>query len=395
MRTIAILSALALTACGAAEGPTHHVTFQPTEVEMVLHVPCVRPPCSAGAEAPPAPVMTGRPAPIQLALGWDHSCALTVDGGVWCWGSNSRDQLGDIGHDESAIPARVPSLPPMAAIWAGANQTCGRARDDGQLWCWGETGLGPSREPVFAQSLPFTNVRTVSLAYRKGCFIADDGALYCWGDFGVPHGPRWDGPRRVALEGVTSLRGGTNRFCALTTRGGVTCLGMHLARAVIERVGDPLWRLPDLRDVSLFTFDDSAPHPSFWIVDRRGRVHEATPRGGRPNRRQGNNHLALREVEGLADVVELVAGSHQCARTSGGTAACWGFNQSGQVGDGTTATRTEPRTLPLTEIEEIAVGKTHTCARAQGKIFCWGANGRGQAGAEGGRDVLEPTEVPW
>ena len=403
MRAIVILvavifAAVSFAACGAAEPraqPTYTQQGQPTEVEMVLHVPCVTPPCGASAEAAPEPVMVGRPPPAMLALGWDHSCALVADGGVWCWGGNSHDQMGDIGGDQAPIPTRVPSIPPMGALWAGANQTCGRARDDGQLWCWGETGLGPTREPVFAQSLPFPNVRMVSLAYRKGCFITADGALYCWGDYGAPHGPRWDGPRRVPLEGVSGLRGGMSRSCALTARG-ITCWGLTPAYTFIERTEAPFFRLPDLRDVALFAFDDFAPHPPMWIVDRRGRVHEATPTGRPDARHSGHRHLALRELPNLASVVELgSSGNHQCARTSGGTAACWGFNSSGQVGDGTTATRQEPHTLALTGVEEIAVGKSHTCARAQGRLFCWGDNGSGQIGIRGPHDVLAPVEVPW
>lgn len=404
MRSVVILVASALVACGGyveeTAGPTYYVAPRQTEVDMVVRVPCVRPPCAGAAPAQPpaAAVMRGRPAPIQLALGWDHSCALTVDGAVWCWGSNGHHQLGEIGSDQSAVPARVPSLPAMTAIWAGANQTCGSARDDGQLWCWGETGLGPTRERGFALPLPFTNVRTVSLAYRKGCFITAEGALYCWGNFGIPHGPNWAAPRRVPAEGVIALRGGTNRFCALNTRGQVSCFGMRLAYAVTEPANEPLWRLPDLRDVSLFTFDDFAPHPPFWIVDRHGRVFEATPRGGRPNRRHsGEYHFVFNAAEGLSHVVELVSsGGHQCARTSSGTAACWGSNSSGQVGDGTTASRAEPRALNLTNVEQIAVGKAHTCARAHGTIYCWGSNRHGQVAVEGRvHEVLEPREVPW
>lgn len=370
-----------------------------TEVTMVVHVPCVTPPCTAGSDVPapteaPAAI-TGRPPATMLALGWDHSCALASDGSVWCWGDNHHAQLADIGMDSTPVPARVPSLPPMAAIWAGANQTCGRARDDGQLWCWGETGLGAAQEPTFAQPLPFAGVRTVGLAYRKGCFIDEQGALYCWGDYGRPHGPVWNAPTRVPLRDAVSLQGGMSRTCARTSRGEVTCWGLRLAYAYVEHDGDLFWRLPDLRGVALLAFDDFTPHPTTWIVDRRGRVLEATPRG-RDDVRTGTRRLQLRALPGLEDVVELDAGGgHYCARTSAGTAACWGHNNAGQVGDGTTAMRVEPVFLNLSSVEEIAVGKSHSCARAQGRLYCWGSNDRGQVGVQGSREVLEPIEVPW
>jgi hypothetical protein len=389
-----LLLALLLAACGGA--PAAHRT---TEVSMLVRVPCVRPPCTGHREPPPEPpaptVITGRPAPVMLALGWDHGCALDTEGGVHCWGSNARRQLGDIGERQVPVPSRVPGIPPMSALWAGANQTCARAREDGQLWCWGETGLGPAREPVFAQPLPFDDVRTMGLADRKGCFITGRGALYCWGDYGRPHGPVWDSPQRVPVERATAVHSSMSRSCALTPDGRVTCWGTTPAYTVIERIGHPYYRIPDLRGVVLLALDDFASHPNAWYVDRRGRVLEATPTGRRVQG-EGVNHLVTRELPNLDAVVDLRGSSGRyCARTSHGTVACWGINMRGQVGDGTTATRQEPRVLGLTGIEEIATGKLHTCARTETRLYCWGDNEYGQLGVRDLRQALEPVEVPW
>lgn len=66
---------------------------------------------------------------------------------------------------------------------------------------------------------------------------------------------------------------------------------------------------------------------------------------------------------------------HACAIVSG-SLACWGDNESGQLGDGTTKPRTAPKRVALTgKIAQVSLGWSHTCAlRADAKVFCWGNN---------------------
>ncbi|HEU0030478.1 MAG TPA: hypothetical protein VFQ53_07595 [Kofleriaceae bacterium] len=94
---------------------------------------------------------------IQLALGHEHTCALLRDGTVWCWGSDEHGQLGD---DDRAFtprfePARVPNLSGVVVeIAAGAEHTCARTAD--AVYCWGSNehgrlgiGVAPaSKSPV-------------------------------------------------------------------------------------------------------------------------------------------------------------------------------------------------------------------------------------------------------
>lgn len=87
-------------------------------------------------------------------------------------------------------------------------------------------------------------------------------------------------------------------------------------------------------------------------------------------------------------VVEVAAGAgHACARRSGGTVQCWGRNDFGQLGDGTTTDRAQPvSVLNLGDATALALGADHTCVlRKTGAVICWGRNDMGQLGnAEGG-----------
>ena len=65
---------------------------------------------------------------------------------------------------------------------------------------------------------------------------------------------------------------------------------------------------------------------------------------------------------------------------SAGGVRCWGLNSGGQLGDGTSITRTYPPTSDLlTSVAAIAAGEGHTCAlTTSGGVRCWGHNSVGQ-----------------
>jgi alpha-tubulin suppressor-like RCC1 family protein len=97
----------------------------------------------------------------------------------------------------------------------------------------------------------------------------------------------------------------------------------------------------------------------------------------------------------LANPLQLAGGNDTaCARLVGGALRCWGVNDRGQLGDGTTTNRLIP-TLAATSVSgplTIATASKHTCAiDAASALWCWGANGDGQLGD--GTLTTHPTPV--
>ena len=71
-----------------------------------------------------------------------------------------------------------------------------------------------------------------------------------------------------------------------------------------------------------------------------------------------------------------------CAITTGKSLYCWGLNDVGRLGDGTTMDRHSPRKIGTSGVwASVDTGNGHTCAISTGKsLYCWGYNNSGQIG---------------
>jgi alpha-tubulin suppressor-like RCC1 family protein len=102
-------------------------------------------------------------------------------------------------------------------------------------------------------------------------------------------------------------------------------------------------------------------------------------------------------VRGLSDIKMVAAGTWQaCALSNGGSVSCWGSNFSGQLGDGTTTPRTTPVAVSglSSGIKTIAAGSDSTCAVTNaGGVKCWGSNNYGQLGDGTTDDSSVPVDV--
>jgi hypothetical protein len=92
-----------------------------------------------------------------------------------------------------------------------------------------------------------------------------------------------------------------------------------------------------------------------------------------------------------------LGGSHSCTLPTDGKVKCWGRNNHGQLGDGTTTDRTTPTEVSgITNATSIAPGGSHTCALlTDGKMKCWGSNACGQLGDGTTTDCYTPVDFVW
>jgi Regulator of chromosome condensation (RCC1) repeat len=81
-------------------------------------------------------------APIAIAAGGDHSCAINIGGSVVCWGYPLNGQLGDAAATVQYLPEPVVGLnSPAVALALGGEHTCAIVKN-GSVWCWGDNNGG-------------------------------------------------------------------------------------------------------------------------------------------------------------------------------------------------------------------------------------------------------------
>jgi alpha-tubulin suppressor-like RCC1 family protein len=102
------------------------------------------------------------------------------------------------------------------------------------------------------------------------------------------------------------------------------------------------------------------------------------------------------EVLNITTATSIALGStHSCALLANSTVMCWGSNEYGQLGDGTTTDSFTPVSVPgITNVTSIALGYFHSCAvLIDATVVCWGWNNRGQLGDGTTTDRNTPVEV--
>jgi alpha-tubulin suppressor-like RCC1 family protein len=188
----------------------------------------------------------------EVTVGGRHSCALVHNGGAWCWGANGNGQLGDGTTTARHVPVAVQGLPHrVAQIAAGGSHTCALLVD-GSVWCWGAGGKGQlgngstsdSAAPVAVTGLPGAVQITAGGNLSGGdtsCALTSAGAVYCWGwnSAGqLGNGSTTDSDVPVAVSGlsggVTSIADNGGNACATLVSGQVDCWGDNS----VDELGD-------------------------------------------------------------------------------------------------------------------------------------------------------------
>jgi alpha-tubulin suppressor-like RCC1 family protein len=102
-------------------------------------------------------------------------------------------------------------------------------------------------------------------------------------------------------------------------------------------------------------------------------------------------------VQGLSASALSISSTllHTCAVLADGTAACWGYGLSGQLGNGT-APQAQPTAVTVSglgNVIAVSAGNQHTCALVSDEAFCWGENADGQLGDGTTTDQLLPEPL--
>lgn len=304
-----------------------------------------------------------------IGTGLLHTCAIDSSGAVYCWGSNRYAALGrgtkdDLPHPR---PERVAGIQDATRVHCGMNFTCVETKAK-TVACWGTNDFGQlgdgttSSKQIPKPIASLEGVTSLSAGGQHACAVAKNDAgesvVYCWGyndhgQLGQP--PSTDAPIPTPtvvpeLTGVRQVVTGDAHTCAVLDGGTVKC----------------------------------------WGANDSGQLG-SKPSADRP---------IPADVEGLSDVESIGVGAkHSCALATK-RLYCWGSNLRGQLGVAPSLLKqqSKPRRVHVSGVlEQIEEGYTrgeHTCAvRPDRSLYCWGWNNEGQLGNGTRKATSTPAEV--
>jgi len=361
----------------------------------------------------PVEVFGGGNTWVAIAAGADHTVALKSDGTLWTWGYNFFGQLGDNSTTNRNTPVQVfGGGNTWVAIAGGGNHTVA-LKSDGTLWAWGINDRGQLGDGT--NTLRNTPVQVfgggntwVAIAARFNHTVAlkSDGTLWTWGsNFYGQLGDATNTDRNAPVQTSgggniwVAIAAGDNHTVALKSDGTLWTWGYNF-----------YGQLGDSSNTNRNTPVEVSGGETTWVAIAAGYVHTVAMKsdgtflawGYNQNGQLGDGTNIHRntpvQVFGAGNTwVAIAAGyAHTVALKSDGTLWVWGRNDFGQLGDGTNTQRNTPVQVSGggNTWVAIAAGWYHTVAlKSDGSLWAWGYNANGQLGDGTNTDSNTPVQV--
>jgi alpha-tubulin suppressor-like RCC1 family protein len=355
-----------------------------------------------------------------IAAGGNHTCALLSNSTVECWGSNTSSQLGtgSSSSPNAPNPVVVAGLTGVTAISAGDAFTCALL-SAGTVKCWGSNASGQlgnastSNSPTPVTATGLSGVTALAAGGADTCVVMPNASytVDCWGANAGNMLSSTSGnvTTPLAISGLNDavpLSVGQNFLCGVVaiSGGAVECLGSNTDGQLGQGTtgGNPA-TVPQTLNLSGATAiaagGDEGSHAcaiasggaQCWGDNEYGEVGNGSTSATIPS---------PAAVSGLSTGVSAISvgNYHTCALLSGGTVKCWGYNTYGELGNGlVTASSVPVAASTLTGVTAISAGGLHTCAitSAGQAVQCWGYNASGQIGNSSTATAMTPTPVVW
>lgn len=298
----------------------------------------------------------------QVVVGSQHSCALTTEGGVRCWGYQEHGELGNgapFATTNANVPVQVTGLESGVKMIATYDKHTCAITAAGGVMCWGldengqlgtgiprtDNGVPASNVPVAVMGLS-SGVTAIAVGLDSACAIVAEGKVKCWGHDesgklgnSSTHTPGDGSPAFQPPVDVTGLSGavqvsvGFSHACAVLATGALKCWGSNASGELGIGTDDP-------------------PHTAPVDVVALG-----------------------------TNVASVVAGFNiTCAILKTGALQCWGHGDDGALGDGMTGTIrvvSSPTQVlgATTGVTSVSNTGIFTCAVISGATKCWGNSG--------------------
>ena len=331
-----------------------------------------------------------------IAGGAYYTLVICNDSTVKTWGSNASGQLGNGSNSDSNIPVQVSNLSGVISIAGEGNHSLA-LKSDSTVWCWGLNTNGQLGTANYSSSNVPVQVNTISgvVAIAGGLdfslALKQDGTVWAWGDnlwgqLGNASNTDSNVPVQVSgLSGIIAISGGANHAIALKNDSTVWTWGFNNSGQLGDGTNTPS-NIP-LQISSLSEIIAIAGSGALTIVLKSdGTVWTI---GSNLYGQLGDGTLVAEsytpvQVSGLSGITAIAGGfSHALALKNNGTVWAWGYNGSGELGNGTVQNESNIpiQVTGLTGVASIAEGGTHSIAfKNDGTLFVWGYGYNGQIG---------------
>lgn len=307
---------------------------------------------------------------MNVGMGSRHACALLSFNYIGCWGSNEYGQLGDGTTEEKFSVTRIDEPLTFVQLTVGDAHACGLVLETEGLavYCWGRNHLGQlgdgstTDRSTPTRILGLAHVSLIDTQGNSTCALTLLGEVYCWGD--NQYGQLGDGTT-VHRSTPVQVQGLPNDADDLTVGGIFACV-----RVLTSGTNRELW---------------------CWGSNSWGQL--------------GQDPVSLVSspvpIQGPIELPKVIAAgrSHICVLSASDTVFCWGGNDLGQLGNGTTTSNHVPQLAGTLTASSLSVGWSHSCAlgRQQGdssnRIYCWGNNSSRQVTDSSNQAITTPTPM--
>jgi len=330
----------------------------------------------------------------EVEVGETHSMALSKDGDIYIWGSNSYRELNIRDNNERSAPLAITHSNASKDFSAGSftsaiindlyelstlgkysltkesddnltnvsvgNKHSAVIKSDGTLWSWGKNNNGQlgnagivERVELMQEDTNSTDWSTLSAGRDFTIALKNDGSMWGWGsnEFGQIGNAQYK-ERRVPVQEDTNA----------TDWRSISAGGNHSSAI---KVDGSLWS---------------------WGKNDDGVLGDGTYTSSRAQVQESS----LSQWESVSSGF-----NHTLAIKNDGTLWAWGSNYYGQLGDGTVEDKNSPTLISQERWSSISGGKNFSIGvKEDGTMWSWGYNAQKQLGlGDDSEDKLTPTEV--